>query len=471
MIDMLRVLTAMAHYRRNGRSTAEELGRIQRRKLERLVAHARRRSPFFARRYAGLPERAFALEDLPPVTKGEMMASFDDYCTDRRIRRGPLGEFVLDPTNIGKKFLGHVAVQTSGTGGEPALIVHDARAFAHVKAVGLARAPGPELTMGRVLDLARGRPGRLAVLLMDGGLYPSYSNFIHVPRLHELFVDLHVFSVRTPIVDLVAALNEFQPEGIVGYPSTVTALACEQLAGRLRVLRNAPVGSVVTLSEPLLPTARALIGRAFEVPVDDFYATGECMYIARSCSHGAALHVSTDMALLEVVDREGRAVPPGAFGHKVLLTNLENLVQPFIRYEISDVVAWEEAPCPCGSPFPRIKGISGRTDDILYVGGSDGPTEAIHPYWLMAALLERHEIRDYQVKQIARNDLEVSLVPVQGRALRLAEIEEALRASLKRSEVETTVRFHLEAVDGIAPDPVTGKARRIWSSVGGVGLT
>jgi len=468
MVEIVRILKAMQQYRRNATASPEELAALQRRKLERLVAHARRRSPFFARRYAGVPERGFRLEDLRPVTKTEMMANFDDYCTDRRIRRDGLGEFVLDPRNVGKRYLGHVAIHTSGTGGEPALIVHDARAFAHVKAIALARGGGPAMTVARIAGAALGRRGRLAVIVMDGGLFPSYSNFVHLPKLHSFFVDVRILSVRTPIAELVASLQEFQPEGIIGYPSTLEALALEQLAGRLDILRNRPLGSVVTLSEPLLRTTSEVIGRAFDVPVYDFYATGECMYIARSCDEGAALHVSSDMTLLEVVDRVGRPVPAGTFGAKVYLTNLENRVQPFIRFEISDVVAWAEEPCRCGSPFPRLTAVSGRTDDLLLVDGPDGAPATIHPYWLMVPLLERHEIRDYQVKQVARNVLEVSVVRQlghEGTAFPLRDVEEALYASLERSRVGGAVRFHVASVDRIAQDPVTGKTRRIWSAM------
>jgi len=142
-------------------------------------------------------------------------------------------------------------------------------------------------------------------------------------------------------------------------------------------------------------------------------------------------------------------------------------VQPFIRYELSDVVAWEPGPCACGSPFPRLRSISGRTDEILYVDRADGQREAIHPYWLMVPLLERHEIRDYQVKQVTRNELEVSVVAAPGMPLRPAAIEAALRASLESSQLASPLRIKVVAVSYIAPDAVTGKARRIWSAVDG----
>src|SRR6201999_1582338 len=104
-----------------------------------------------------------------------------------------------------------------------------------------------------------------------------------------------------------------------------------------------------------------------------------------------------------------------------------------------------------------------RTDDLLEVEGADGAPETLHPYWLMVPLLGRHEIRDYQVRQVARNVLEVSVVAQPGRALqalRLGEIERDLHASLARSSAGGRVRFHVTSVERIAPDPVTGKTRR-----------
>jgi phenylacetate-coenzyme A ligase PaaK-like adenylate-forming protein len=462
VIAVAQILLALRAYRRNGALSPPEIAALQRRKLERLVAYARRRSPFFRRRYAGLPETGFALEELPPVTKAEMMAHFDDYCTDRRLRAEPLRAFVLDPANVGKKYLGHVAVHTSGTGGEPALIAYDARAFAHVKAVALARDRGLDLRgPGAVLRALR-RRARVAVVLMDGGLYPSYSNFIHLPRWHRRFVDVRVLSVRASTGDLVRELNEFAPDGVIGYPSTLAALATEQLAGRLRILRNGDPGGIVTLSEPLLPTTRELLTRAFEVRVDDFYATGECMYIARSCGAGPALHVAADMALLEVVDDRGRPVPPGTFGAKVLLTNLENFVQPFIRYELRDLVAWEREPCACGSPFPRLTSVSGRTDDVLRLRAADGSCAEVHPYFAMVALLARHDILDYQVRQISNDRIDVAVVPRASQALSVTEIEDALRVSLRDARVDERLVIRVHVVPSLAPDPATGKARRVW---------
>ncbi len=148
------------------------------------------------------------------------------------------------------------------------------------------------------------------------------------------------------------------------------------------------------------------------------------------------------------------------------LTNLENRVQPFIRYEIPDVVAYSETPCPCGSPLPLLKEVSGRTDDILYVTRPGGGYDVVHPYAIMVPLLHRHDVREYQVKQVARDAFQISIVPADGGAPEPAEIEDALVASLRSSRVHADVRIAVACVNRIAPDANSGKTRRIWSAVG-----
>jgi phenylacetate-CoA ligase len=58
--------------------------------------------------------------------------------------------------------------------------------------------------------------------------------------------------------EVVARLNELQPDALVAYASMIRTLADEQLAGRLRIAPRA----VNSSSEVLTPKARALAERA-----------------------------------------------------------------------------------------------------------------------------------------------------------------------------------------------------------------
>ena len=62
----------------------------QRLRVRVLLAHAVERSPFHARRLRGIDADRFEVADLeqvPVMTKAEMMASFDEVVTDRRLGR------------------------------------------------------------------------------------------------------------------------------------------------------------------------------------------------------------------------------------------------------------------------------------------------------------------------------------------------------------------------------------------------
>ena len=70
---------------RGDRRSREKIAAVQRKRLVSLVKYARENSPFYRELYAGLGDD-FSLADLPPVSKPELMARFDDVLTDRGIR-------------------------------------------------------------------------------------------------------------------------------------------------------------------------------------------------------------------------------------------------------------------------------------------------------------------------------------------------------------------------------------------------
>ena len=70
------------------RWSAPRLADHQRDGVRALLRHALEHSPFHARRLRGIDPDRFALADLPSLptmSKAEMMASFDDVVTDRRL--------------------------------------------------------------------------------------------------------------------------------------------------------------------------------------------------------------------------------------------------------------------------------------------------------------------------------------------------------------------------------------------------
>ncbi|MFH1122369.1 MAG: phenylacetate--CoA ligase family protein, partial [Pseudomonadota bacterium] len=54
----------------------------------------------------------------------------------------------------------------------------------------------------------------------------------------------------------------------------------------------------------------------------------------------------------------------------MIITALDRMAQPCVRFDSKDIIEWDSEPCPCGRTFRLIKGgVIGRVDDITKVKG------------------------------------------------------------------------------------------------------
>ena len=96
----------------------------QLRNLRRLVEKARRDSPLFRRLYADLrPSSEIELRDLPVTRKPDLMRDFDDWLTIRSLPLDRARAHLRDIGKVGVPIDDVAVFQTSGTSGEPAVIV------------------------------------------------------------------------------------------------------------------------------------------------------------------------------------------------------------------------------------------------------------------------------------------------------------------------------------------------------------
>ena len=205
--------------------------------------------------------------------------------------------------------------------------------------------------------------------------------------------------------ELVAALNRFEPQVLMPYPSIAALLANEQLSGRLRIHPEV----VATHSEALTGEMRRLISDAWSVSVFDHYGLTEEPHVACECTAHDGLHIFEDLAIVEVLDDEGRPVPSGTLGAKYLLTNLYNKVQPLIRYEVTDIIATTDEPCSCGRPFSRITRIAGRSEELLLLRDAAGRTVTVPPVAFSVCLDVIPEIVEFE---LSHNPTKIDLLVV-----------------------------------------------------------
>ena len=218
MFDMIRFGLQVMRLRILRRCHYKEIVALQERRWRNLVRYASSRSPFYRERFRSVDLSRCQPPDLHPLTKAEMMAHFNALVTDRRIRRAEVERFIAEPANLG-------AVTSTGTrfatppGARDSLLWSCRRR--ETSFLGLRRSsPGDtnyQASWGS-FSAGSGKPVRLAVVTQKPGFYPSGAVFSYLAAASMPLLKLLHLSVFDPVADLVARLNEFQPEFIAAYP-------------------------------------------------------------------------------------------------------------------------------------------------------------------------------------------------------------------------------------------------------------
>jgi phenylacetate-CoA ligase len=423
----------------------EGLHLYQQKRLESVVRHAAGHSPFYRERLAGVVGQGpVELSRLPTLNKSEMMEHFDELVTDGRLRRDSLLRWVegLDHEEL---YLDRYRVMTtSGSSGHKGLFVFDRPEWRTVI--------GMFLRYGAMAGVRPRLPRRLRIAAIIGASPTHMSRQISA----SVSVGIHrvlTLSVTQPVEQLVESLNRFQPDFVAAYPSVVTRLAEEQLAGRLRLT----LAGMSTSSELRTPEMTERIVEAFGVRPFDHYATTEGLW-GCECEHHQGIHLFEDVTLIENVDDAGLPMPIGESGTRLLVTSLHNLVQPIIRMELSDAVTLDPEPCPCGRTLIRARSIEGRTDDVLSLPSRRGGEVMLHPLQFGIVTRDR-EVREFQVVQEG-NSL---LILVVARSSAGSELEERLREAVSRKLAELGIReprVSVERRENLARSP-GGKLRLV----------
>jgi phenylacetate-coenzyme A ligase PaaK-like adenylate-forming protein len=353
------------------RWSREQLEVHQRRRLHDLYAHAAEHSPYYREALAG--------GDPPVLSKQTLMDEWDRIVCDPRLKLAEVERHAVG-ARAAESYLGEFEVfSTSGASGLRGLFVYGVRDWEMVVAHGM-----------RAVARTGARPGERTIGIgAPPGVHMSQRIF---GRLQS--GEVPSLSALTPLPEMVAALNDFQPAILFGYPSVVALLAAEQLAGRLRIAPR-----VMALgSEPLTPEVRDKVQQAWDFDPGEYYATTEAPTLASSTpEHPRALELFEDLFVVEIVDERDRPVPPGTAGAKVLVTNLENFTLPLIRYELADRVVESPEPNPAGRPYRHLAAIDGRTADTLAFPARAGGTVSVLPLRLGGPFAGLPQVRQFQI--------------------------------------------------------------------------
>lgn len=370
--------------------SAEQIRSERDARLRALLVRARERSRWHSARFSGLDldqTTTESLSQLPPMTKLDLLAHFDDIVTDDRLSLRVVEDHLDQLTTDAYLLDEHHAIASGGSSGMRGVYVYDWAGWV-TYFLSAARGQAYDRLHDPRLSAA---PAVEAIVAADK---PSHGSSALSQTFSNPEVTIERIPITLPIDEVVTRLNKAAPTTLRGYPSALHQLSDEAQAGRLRIipLRLRCVG------EPLLPEVRTRLQETWNVPVHSQWVASETGTLGYSCLRGRGLHLNDDLVIVEPVDRDGRPVRPGERAAKIYVTNLFNTLLPLIRFEVSDEITVIADPCPCGSAHTWIEDVQGRLDDTLTY--PDALT--VHPIVVRSPLGRQRNIAEYQVLQTLR---------------------------------------------------------------------
>jgi len=134
--------------------------------------------------------------------------------------------------------------------------------------------------------------------------------------------------------------------------------------------------------------------------------------IAIDCGAHCGMHYFSDYIYCEIIDPVTEEVLPDGEQGEIVITTFRKEAAPLIRYRTRDISRIIPGECPCGSPFPRLDRIMGRSDDMIKVKGTN-----IYPAQVEDILrgikgfsseyrivLENEDLRDRMIIQVEAED-------------------------------------------------------------------
>jgi phenylacetate-coenzyme A ligase PaaK-like adenylate-forming protein len=281
------VLTKRAAWGRRDAWSVDHLTGHQDRALATLRRYAYARSPFYRRHHAGLLRAP--LKQLPPITKGDLMAHWDEVVTEPGLRLSEVERHLRFLTegqgNPGAPWRGRWwAAATAGTTGQRGVFVWGRGEWASVLA-SYARAND---WAGVPVGLTK--PLRTAVVSSRN---PGHQSAVVGASLASRLVPTLRLDATTPLAVQTRALNAFRPRLLVGYASALRPLADAQLAGTLRISPQA----VMSASEILTSSAAQAMTEAWGTAPYDVYAATETAGIASPCTFRTQ-HLYEDLLII-----------------------------------------------------------------------------------------------------------------------------------------------------------------------------
>ncbi len=399
----------------------------ERNELREVLRQASEHVPYYRRTWTAAQKRAARsgeLAELPLLEKSPLRADPDD--------------FVRDDVRAWPRFT-HLTSGSTGTPIAAISTIQEMRASRALREVRSVRWAGTSFTEPRSTFSGR-------IVEPDPHSRGPFYRYNSVER-QVYFSAFHLSAETAP--KYVEALRRHRIRWLTGYAVSYYLLARHILDQNLEV---PPLAAVIPTSEKVTPAMREVMREAYRCRVFEEYSTVEQALFASECEEGR-LHVSPDVAKVEILRPDGSPCDPGEPGEVVTTAFLRRL-QPLVRFRLGDTAAWSHESCPCGRALPILQEVLGRTEDVVV--GSDG-RETVRFHGIFVGL---PHVIEAQVIQEAISEIRLDVVVAAGYGP--SDEEEMIRRVQQRLGPET--RVEVVPVDSIPRGP-GGKFQAVVSRV------
>jgi phenylacetate-CoA ligase len=404
------------------------------------IVRQARKSDFYARKYAGLPDPASweQWRQLPILERQEV---YDNaFPRSRAMLTAPLEGMIISSTG-----------GSTGVARYTCYTHQEWSAFCDVQGMALQA-------------LGIGPRDRVANLFLAGHLWPSFLG-VHEAIARVGAVHLPIAG-NLPLPEIARLCREFEATVMLSLPTLFLFLADLALKEGLDFpgLRLLGFGG-----EQMSIQAQNHIRKALGVEqiLAAGYSSADCglMGYASQSTGFATYHLPSAFQLVEILDPQGQPCGPEQEG-EIFVSNLSRVSMPMLRYRLGDVGCW--TALDDGDPNPGFR-LAGRAGDDFKVGGGyismAAFDETLAPFAPPFSLSYQVQIEENANKTNFHLRIEAS--DIAGAEARLPEVRQELLKRIPEFkqglEMGFFGDFDIQTIElGSLPrNPITGKVKRL----------
>jgi len=200
----------------------------------------------------------------------------------------------------------------------------------------------------------------------------SITGINSIKMYHPFFRTLELSSFHTTskyLNQYISDIKRFKPKFITSFPSALLLLTKYQLNQGRDLQIN--LQGIFCHGELLDSVQKKFLEDTYHCPVFDQYGHREQCVFATTCKDSSYYHVYPSYGLVEILDKDHQPVLKQNRKGEIIATSFTNSIFPFIRYKTEDLAEISNEACYCGSSYPLMKKIIGRTQEFIITANNE----------------------------------------------------------------------------------------------------